>query len=258
IIFFYDEDTNISHVHNLQGATTLNDDLQFLRDLESQYQVAATNPFANPPSSSIHEALDAVDNFLSYTLDEVIGAFDSAWPEQSLALLSKLELHIPLPGLSMDHMLSMHTASETIKSCLGAIEQATKLKDTMLHKENARATTSTSLQGKVSQGKAMSSQVTTLEARKNACSSRITELEAELSRLRAEEAQEQTQSESLIQNFNVLMGEIRALADQEKTLTPMKEIAFPRAKADQEERENKAKLVKLRATFDEIKKILHP
>ncbi|CAL1387537.1 unnamed protein product [Linum trigynum] len=164
------------------GATTLNDDLQFLRDLESQYQVAATNPFANPPSSSIHEALDVVDNFLSYTLDEVIGAFDSAWPKQALALLSKLELHIPLPGLSMDHMLSMHTASDTIKSCLGAIKQATKLKDTMLHKENARATTSTSLQGKVSQGKAMSSQ---------------------------------------------------------------------------EERENKAKLVKLRATFDEIKKILH-
>ncbi|CAL1388975.1 unnamed protein product [Linum trigynum] len=174
------------------GATTLNDDLQFLRDLESQYQVAATNPFANPPSSSIHEALDSVDNFLSYTLDEVIGAFDSVWPEQDLALLSKLELHIPLPGLSMDHMLSMHTASETIKSCLGAIEQATKLKDTMLHKENARATTSTSLQGKVSQGKAMSSQVTTLEARKNARPSKIAELEAELSRLRAEEAQEQT------------------------------------------------------------------
>ncbi|CAN0847577.1 hypothetical protein LINGRAHAP2_LOCUS5046 [Linum grandiflorum] len=183
---------------------------------------------------------------------------DSSWPHQAFDILSQLELHLPLPGVSAEQMLSMHTASENIQAWMEAIERSKKLQDTTNHEKSMRTSTSTSIQDKVAKSKAMSLHVCTSQKEKAAQLQRLRELESELQRLRAEEAKENSKTETLTHNLKTMVAEVRVLVEKEKALPPMKEIAFQHAKAVLEEREHKAKLAKLKDVLEEIQKILNP
>ncbi|CAN0912900.1 hypothetical protein LINGRAHAP2_LOCUS27602 [Linum grandiflorum] len=122
----------------------------------------------------------------------------------SFDILSQLELHLPLSGVSAEQMLSMHTASEIIQAWMEAIERSKKLQDTTNHEKSMRTSTSTSIQDKVAKSKAMSLHVSTSQKKKAAHTSKIAkletelqrlrELETELQRLRAEEAKENSKT----------------------------------------------------------------
>ncbi|CAN0912871.1 hypothetical protein LINGRAHAP2_LOCUS27587 [Linum grandiflorum] len=183
---------------------------------------------------------------------------DSSWPHQAFDILSQLELHLPLPGVSAEQMLSMHTASESIQAWMEAIERSKKLQDTTNHDKSMRTSTSTNIQDKVAKSKAMSLYVSTSQKEKAARTSKIAELEIELQRLRAEEAKENSKTEVLTHNLKTMVAEVRVLVEKEKALPPMKEIAFQHAKAVSEEREHKAKLAKLKDVLEEIQKTLNP
>ncbi|CAN0903083.1 hypothetical protein LINGRAHAP2_LOCUS22369 [Linum grandiflorum] len=183
---------------------------------------------------------------------------DSSWPHQAFDILSQLELHLPLPGVSAEQMLSMHTASESIQAWMEAIERSKKLQDTTNHEKSMRTSTSTNIQDKVAKSKAMSLYVSTSQKEKAARTSKIAELEIELQRLRAEEAKENSKTEALTHNLKTMVAEVRVLVEKEKALPPMKEIAFQHAKAVLEEREHKAKLAKLKDVLEEIQKTLNP
>ncbi|CAN0903082.1 hypothetical protein LINGRAHAP2_LOCUS22369 [Linum grandiflorum] len=215
-----------------------------------------------PPSallspSSVKEALVTVGNFLSQAMGSVATG-DSSWPHQAFDILSQLELHLPLPGVSAEQMLSMHTASESIQAWMEAIERSKKLQDTTNHEKSMRTSTSTNIQDKVAKSKAMSLYVSTSQKEKAARTSKIAELEIELQRLRAEEAKENSKTEALTHNLKTMVAEVRVLVEKEKALPPMKEIAFQHAKAVLEEREHKAKLAKLKDVLEEIQKTLNP
>ncbi|CAN0875691.1 hypothetical protein LINGRAHAP2_LOCUS10983 [Linum grandiflorum] len=155
-------------------------------------------------------------------------------------------------------MLSMHTASESIKAWMEAIERSKKLQNTANHEKSMRTSTSTSIQDKVAKSKAMSLHVSTSQKEKAARTSKIAELETKLQRLRAEEAKENSKTKTLTHNLKTMVAEVRVLVEKEKALPPMKEIAFQHAKAVLEEREHKAKLTKLKDTLEEIQKTLNP
>ncbi|CAN0847576.1 hypothetical protein LINGRAHAP2_LOCUS5046 [Linum grandiflorum] len=224
-------------------------------------------PSALLSSSSVKEALVTVGNFLSQAMGSVATG-DSSWPHQAFDILSQLELHLPLPGVSAEQMLSMHTASENIQAWMEAIERSKKLQDTTNHEKSMRTSTSTSIQDKVAKSKAMSLHVCTSQKEKAARTlkvakletelQRLRELESELQRLRAEEAKENSKTETLTHNLKTMVAEVRVLVEKEKALPPMKEIAFQHAKAVLEEREHKAKLAKLKDVLEEIQKILNP
>ncbi|CAN0903355.1 hypothetical protein LINGRAHAP2_LOCUS22505 [Linum grandiflorum] len=88
----------------------LDADLQFLQQLEGQYHLMAP-PSALLSSSSVKGALVTVGNFLSQAIGSV-ATRDSSWPHQAFDILSQLELHLPLPGVSAEQMLSMHTSEK--------------------------------------------------------------------------------------------------------------------------------------------------
>ncbi|CAN0829810.1 hypothetical protein LINGRAHAP2_LOCUS1225 [Linum grandiflorum] len=214
-------------------------------------------PSALLSSSSVKEALVTVGNFLSQAMGSVATG-DSSWPHQTFDILSQLELHLPLPGVSAEQMLSMHTASESIQAWMEAIERSKKLQDTTNHEKSMRTSTSTNIQDKVAKSKAMSLHVSTSQKEKAARTSKIAELEIELQRLRAEEAKENSKTDALTHNLKTMVAEVRVLVEKEKALPPMKEIAFQHAKAVLEEREHKAKLAKLKDVLEEIQKTLNP
>ncbi|CAN0928682.1 hypothetical protein LINGRAHAP2_LOCUS36630 [Linum grandiflorum] len=214
-------------------------------------------PSALLSSSSVKEALVTVGNFLSQAMGSVATS-DSSWPHQAFDILSQLELHLPLPGVSVEQMLSMHTASESIQAWMEAIERSKKLQDTTNHEKSMRTSTSTNIQDKVAKSKAMSLHVSTSKKEKAAHTLKIAELETELQRLRAEEAKENSKTEALTHNLKTMVAEVRVLVEKEKALPPMKEIAFQHAKAVLEEREHKAKLAKLKDVLEEIQKTLNP
>ncbi|CAN0847251.1 hypothetical protein LINGRAHAP2_LOCUS4876 [Linum grandiflorum] len=208
-------------------------------------------PSALLSSSSVKEALVTVGNFLSQAMGSVATS-DSSWPHQAFDILSQLELHLPLPGVSAEQMLSMHTASESIQAWMEAIERSKKLQDTTNHEKSMRTSTSTNIQDKVAKSKAMSLHVSTSQKEKAARTSKIAELEIELQRLRTEEAKENSKTEALTHNLKTMVAEVRVLVEKEKALPPMKEIAFQHAKTVLEEREHKAKLAKLKDVLGEI------
>ncbi|CAN0899440.1 hypothetical protein LINGRAHAP2_LOCUS20277 [Linum grandiflorum] len=149
---------------------------------------------------------------------------DSSWPHQAFDILSQLELHLPLPGVSAKQMLSMHNASESIKAWMEAIERSKKLHDTTNHEKSMRTSTSTSIQDKVAKSKAMSLHVSTSQKEKTTRTSKLRELETELQRFRAEEAKKNSKTETLTQNLKTMVAEVRVLVEKEKTLPPMKKI----------------------------------
>ncbi|CAN0843885.1 hypothetical protein LINGRAHAP2_LOCUS4102 [Linum grandiflorum] len=214
-------------------------------------------PSALLSSSSVKEALVTIGNFLSQAMGSVATG-DSSWPHQTFDILSQLELHLPLPGVSSEHMLSMHTASESIQAWIEAIERSKKLQDTTNHEKSTRTSTSASIQDKVAKSKAMSLHVSTSQKENAARTSKIAKLETELQRLRVEEAKENSKTETLTHNLKTMVAEVRVLVEKEKALPPMKEIAFQHAKAVLEEREHKAKLAKLKDILEEIQKTLNP
>ncbi|CAN0843886.1 hypothetical protein LINGRAHAP2_LOCUS4102 [Linum grandiflorum] len=214
-------------------------------------------PSALLSSSSVKEALVTIGNFLSQAMGSVATG-DSSWPHQTFDILSQLELHLPLPGVSSEHMLSMHTASESIQAWIEAIERSKKLQDTTNHEKSTRTSTSASIQDKVAKSKAMSLHVSTSQKENAARTSKLRELETELQRLRVEEAKENSKTETLTHNLKTMVAEVRVLVEKEKALPPMKEIAFQHAKAVLEEREHKAKLAKLKDILEEIQKTLNP
>ncbi|CAN0917203.1 hypothetical protein LINGRAHAP2_LOCUS30144 [Linum grandiflorum] len=111
-------------------------------------------------------------------------------------------------------MLSMHTASESIKTWMEAIERSKKLQDTTNHEKSMMTSTSTSIQDKVAKSKAMPLHVSTSQKEKAARTSKIAELEIELQRLReletklqklhAEEAKENSKTETLTHNLKTI------------------------------------------------------
>ncbi|CAN0919982.1 hypothetical protein LINGRAHAP2_LOCUS31772 [Linum grandiflorum] len=159
-------------------------------------------------------------------------------------------------------MLSMNTASKSIEAWMEAIERSKKLQVTTNHEKSMRTSKSTSIQDKVAKSKAMSLHVSTSQKEKATRTSKIAELETELQRLReletklqrllAEEAKENSKTETLTNNLKTMVAEVHVLVEKEKTLPPMKEIAFQHAKAVLEEREHKAKLDKLKDVLEEI------
>ncbi|CAN0899442.1 hypothetical protein LINGRAHAP2_LOCUS20278 [Linum grandiflorum] len=209
----------------------LEEDLQFLQQLEGQYHLMEP-PTVLLSSSSVKGAIVNVCNFLSQAMGPVATG-DSSWPHQAFDILSQLELHLPLPGVSAKQMLSMHNASESIKAWMEAIERSKKLHDTTNHEKSMRTSTSTSIQDKVAK-------------------------KTELQRFRAEEAKKNSKTETLTQNLKTMVAEVRVLVEKEKTLPPMKKIEFQHAKAVLEEREHKAKLAKLKDILEEKKKTLNP
>ncbi|CAN0904368.1 hypothetical protein LINGRAHAP2_LOCUS23057 [Linum grandiflorum] len=214
-------------------------------------------PSALLSSSSVKEALVTVGNFLSQAMGSVaIG--DLSWLHQAFDILSQLELHLPLPSVGVEQMLSMHATSESIKAWMEGIERSKKLQDTTNHEKSMRTSTSTSIQDKVAKSKAMSLHVSTSQKEKAARTSKIAELETELQRLRAEEAKEDSKTETLTHNLKTMVAEVCVLVEKEKGLSPMKEISFKHAKAVLEEREHKAKLAKLKDILEEIQKTLNP
>ncbi|CAN0904367.1 hypothetical protein LINGRAHAP2_LOCUS23057 [Linum grandiflorum] len=183
---------------------------------------------------------------------------DLSWLHQAFDILSQLELHLPLPSVGVEQMLSMHATSESIKAWMEGIERSKKLQDTTNHEKSMRTSTSTSIQDKVAKSKAMSLHVSTSQKEKAARTSKIAELETELQRLRAEEAKEDSKTETLTHNLKTMVAEVCVLVEKEKGLSPMKEISFKHAKAVLEEREHKAKLAKLKDILEEIQKTLNP
>ncbi|CAN0919981.1 hypothetical protein LINGRAHAP2_LOCUS31772 [Linum grandiflorum] len=149
-------------------------------------------------------------------------------------------------------MLSMNTASKSIEAWMEAIERSKKLQVTTNHEKSMRTSKSTSIQDKVAKSKAMSLHVSTSQKEKATRTSKIAELETELQRLREEEAKENSKTETLTNNLKTMVAEVHVLVEKEKTLPPMKEIAFQHAKAVLEEREHKAKLDKLKDVLEEI------
>ncbi|CAN0859502.1 hypothetical protein LINGRAHAP2_LOCUS7673 [Linum grandiflorum] len=227
-------------------------------------------PNALLSSSSIKRALVTVGNFLSQAIGSVATG-DSSWLHQAFNILSQLELHLPLLGVSAEQMLSMHATSESIKAWMEAIGRSKKLQDTTNHEKSMRTSTSTSIQETVAKSKVMSLHVSTSQKKKVARTSkkaeletelqRLRELETELQRLRTEEAKENSKTETLTHNLKTMVAEVRVLVEKEKTPPPpppVKEIAFQHAKPVLEEREHKAKLAKLKDILEEIQKTLNP
>ncbi|CAN0859500.1 hypothetical protein LINGRAHAP2_LOCUS7673 [Linum grandiflorum] len=217
-------------------------------------------PNALLSSSSIKRALVTVGNFLSQAIGSVATG-DSSWLHQAFNILSQLELHLPLLGVSAEQMLSMHATSESIKAWMEAIGRSKKLQDTTNHEKSMRTSTSTSIQETVAKSKVMSLHVSTSQKKKVARTSKLRELETELQRLRTEEAKENSKTETLTHNLKTMVAEVRVLVEKEKTPPPpppVKEIAFQHAKPVLEEREHKAKLAKLKDILEEIQKTLNP
>ncbi|CAN0917862.1 hypothetical protein LINGRAHAP2_LOCUS30557, partial [Linum grandiflorum] len=203
----------------------LDEDLQFLQQLEGQYHIMAP-PSALLSASSVKGALVIVGNFLSQAMG-LVTTGDSSWPHQAFDILSHLELHLLLPGGSVEQMLSMHTASESINAWMEAIERSKKLQDTANHEKSTMTSTSTTIQGKVAKSKAMSLHVSTSQKEKAVRTSKIAELETELQRLRAEEAEENSKTDTLTHNLKTMMAEVRVLVEKEKALPPNEGNCIP-------------------------------
>ncbi|CAN0866656.1 hypothetical protein LINGRAHAP2_LOCUS9340 [Linum grandiflorum] len=91
-------------------------------------------PSALLSSLSVKGALETIGNFLSQAMGSAATG-DSSWPHQAFDILSQLKLHLPMPGVSAEQMLSMHTASESIKAWMEAIDRSKKLQDTTNHEK---------------------------------------------------------------------------------------------------------------------------
>ncbi|CAL1402670.1 unnamed protein product [Linum trigynum] len=239
------------------GMATLDENLEYLKDLETQFLVSTSSTISNPPTSSIKSALTAVGEFLALLPDGVMGDLDAYWPHEALNLLATLELYPPVQGVDMEQVLVMRSAASDIKSWLDTIEQARAIHEKLAHEEEAKATTHSSLQKELAKGKQTSSEVATFQAKEATRKARIAELKVELERLEEEEAQERAQKESLARNLNETTATIRALRQKIGSLMAVNEIALQRAKANFMDRESKTKLNKLKASFEEILKSLN-
>ncbi|CAI0555132.1 unnamed protein product, partial [Linum tenue] len=128
------------------GMASLDDNLAYLKDFESHFLTEGPVPTSNPSPSSIKGALTAVGEFLTLSPEEAMRALDTKWPQEAFDLLTKLELHLPIPGIDMEQMLLMQSASSEIKSWFAAIESAHELQDKLAREEENKATTHSSLQ----------------------------------------------------------------------------------------------------------------
>ncbi|CAL1407428.1 unnamed protein product [Linum trigynum] len=238
------------------GMASLDDNLAYLKNFESQFLTEVPVPTRNPSPFSIKGALTAVGEFLTLSPEEAMGALDTKWPQEAFDLLSKLELHLPIPGIDMEQMLLMQSASSEIKSWFAAIESARELRDKLAREEETKATTHFSLQDELAKGRSTSSEVASFQATEATRKARIDELKAELQRLEEEETRGRIQKENLARDLHESATKIRALRAKEESLMPTNEIALQRAKAIQTDRENKSKFANLKASFDEIIKTL--